>query len=200
MNTFTDFNASAEALIAAGYTARGRIVSFGGSAGGLLVGAAVNLDPGLYAGVLAAVPFVDVINTISDAELPLTPPEWVEWGDPITSAEAFGWIAAYSPYDNIQAGAAYPPILATGGLTDYRVTYWEPAKWIARLRTEATGGPFLLDMNMDAGHGGSAARFERLKERADLYGFALHLVGLADAAPVSHAVAAEPVQAPAGGG
>ncbi|MEM9233015.1 MAG: S9 family peptidase [Pseudomonadota bacterium] len=185
-NTFRDFNDSAHSLIDAGYTSKGNIVAYGGSAGGLLVGAAVNMEPDLYGGVLGAVPFVDVINTISDDTLPLTPPEWDEWGNPITSAEEYGWIAAYSPYDNIKAGAEYPPILATGGLTDYRVTYWEPAKWIARLRDEATGGPFMLRMNMSAGHGGSAARFERMEERAHLYAFALDIFGKVDTAPVDH--------------
>lgn len=182
-NSFTDFNDAAQALIDAGHTRRGRIVGYGGSAGGLLVGAAVNLDPGLYGGIVGAVPFVDVLSTISDASLPLTPPEWEEWGDPITDAQAFATIKAYSPYDNIKVGETYPPILATGGLTDYRVTYWEPAKWVARLRDEAQGGPFLLRMNMTAGHGGSAARFERLRERAADYAFALDVLGLSDAKP-----------------
>jgi oligopeptidase B len=182
-NSFRDFNDAGEALIEAGYTQRGRIVGYGGSAGGLLVGAAVNLDPGLFGGIIGAVPFVDVLTTISDATLPLTPPEWEEWGDPINDAEAYGAIKAYSPYDNIKAGETYPPILATGGLTDYRVTYWEPAKWIARLRDEAEGGPFLLRINMTAGHGGSAARFERIKERAADYAFALDVLGLAKTAP-----------------
>ncbi|MEM7739246.1 MAG: S9 family peptidase, partial [Pseudomonadota bacterium] len=182
-NSFTDFNDSARALIDRGYTKRGRIVGYGGSAGGLLVGASVNLDPSLYAGIIGAVPFVDVLTTILDASLPLTPPEWEEWGDPINDPRAYDWIKAYSPYDNVAKGKTYPPILATGGLTDYRVTYWEPAKWIARLRDEAKGGPFLLRMNMTAGHGGSAARFERLKERAADYAFALDVLGLADADP-----------------
>ena len=172
MNTFTDFNRAAETLVEKGYAAKKRIVIYGGSAGGLLVGACVNLRPELYAGVIAAVPFVDVINTISDASLPLTPPEWEEWGNPIDSAEAYADIATYSPYDNVR-DAHYPPILATGGLTDYRVTYWEPAKWIARLREVAKAGPFALRMNMGAGHGGSAARFEQLDERAHLFAFAL---------------------------
>ncbi len=185
MNTFTDFIAAGEALVDKGYTAEKRIVSYGGSAGGLLVGAAVNLRPELFGGVIAAVPFVDVINTISDGDLPLTPPEWEEWGNPITSAEEYGWIAEYSPYDNIRS-TDYPPIMATGGLTDYRVTYWEPAKWVARLREEAQGGPFVLRMNMGAGHGGSAARFEQLDERAHLYAFALKVWGLENAAPVKH--------------
>lgn len=184
MNTFTDFVAVAEALVERDYTAERRIVIYGGSAGGLLVGAAVNLRPDLFAGVLAAVPFVDVLNTISDESLPLTPPEWPEWGDPIRSAEGYGWIAGYSPYDNIVPGAEYPPILATGGLTDYRVTYWEPAKWIARLRAEAVGGPFLLRINMDAGHAGAAARFERLDETAHLYAFALNVLGMSSVEPI----------------
>jgi oligopeptidase B len=185
MNSFTDFAAAGEALIAKGYTSKKKIVIYGGSAGGLLVGASVNLRPDLFGGVIAAVPFVDVINTISDGNLPLTPPEWEEWGNPITSAEEYRWIAEYSPYDNIQ-NVEYPPIMATGGLTDYRVTYWEPAKWIVRLRDEAQGGPFVLRMNMGAGHGGSPARFERLDERAHLYAFALKVWGYEDVEPVSH--------------
>lgn len=182
MNSFSDFTAAAEALIEARYTAAKNIVIYGGSAGGLLVGAAVNQRPDLFGGVIAAVPFVDVINTISDGDLPLTPPEWEEWGNPIESAEQYGWIAQYSPYDNI-ADTDYPPIMATAGLTDYRVTYWEPAKWIARLRDDAKGGPFVLRTNMEAGHGGSAARFERLDERAHLYAFALKVMGRADEKP-----------------
>eukprot|EP00457_Paulinella_chromatophora_P001556 gb/GEZN01001558.1/.p1 GENE.gb/GEZN01001558.1/~~gb/GEZN01001558.1/.p1 ORF type:complete len:920 (-),score=84.03 gb/GEZN01001558.1/:56-2815(-) len=186
MNTFTDFNTAAETLIEQGYTSKRRIVIYGGSAGGLLVGAAVNLKPELYGGVIGAVPFVDVLTTISDSSLPLTPPEWPEWGDPISSKEAYMCIAKYSPYDNIQSKVAYPPILATGGLTDPRVTYWEPAKWVARLRHDATGGPFLLRMNMDAGHGGSAARFKRMDETAHLYSFALKVLGCKDKVPVAH--------------
>lgn len=182
-NTFDDFIAAAEGLIERRYTKPGKIVIYGGSAGGLLVGASVNQRPDLFAGVLAAVPFVDVLNTVSDETLPLTPPEWNEWGDPIRSKEQYGWIRAYSPYENIRA-KSYPPIMATGGLADYRVTYWEPAKWIARLRAVAKGGPFVLRMNMEAGHGGAAARFERLDERAHLYSFALKCVGLEDAEPL----------------
>ncbi|MBB4658117.1 S9 family peptidase [Parvularcula dongshanensis] len=190
-NTFRDFNAAARMLIDEGYTAKGKIAAYGGSAGGLLVGAAVNLDPSLYGVVLGAVPFVDVVSTISDASLPLTPPEWDEWGDPIKDPEAYKTIAAYSPYDNVREGVTYPPILATGGLADYRVTYWEPAKWIARLRDRAEGGPFLLRMNMSAGHGGSAARFERLEERAHLYAYALDRLGLKDAEPVKQTAPAD---------
>lgn len=178
MNSFTDFANVAETLQERGYGRKGETVIYGGSAGGLLVGATLNLRPDLFGGAIAAVPFVDVINTISDAELPLTPPEWVEWGDPIRSAEAYADIARYSPYDNIRDDIEYPPILATGGVADYRVTYWEPAKWVARLRDEASGGPFFLKMNMGAGHSGSAARFERLHERAHDYAFALKVFGL----------------------
>lgn len=174
MNTFTDFIAVAEGLVAKGYAKRGRMVSYGGSAGGLLVGAVSNLAPdGLFGGHIAAVPFVDVINTMSDATLPLTPPEWPEWGNPLESAEDYDTIAAYSPYDNV-AAKPYPPIFAYGGLTDSRVTYWEPAKWIARLRDRApNAGPFLLHINLDAGHGGASGRFNRLKEVARDYAFAL---------------------------
>ncbi len=118
--------------------------------------------------------------------MPLTPPEWVEWGDPINDPEAYETIAAYSPYDNIRSDIEYPPILATAGLTDYRVTYWEPAKWVARLREEADGGPFFMKTNMEAGHAGSAARFERLKELAHDYAFALRVLSLTDAVPMSH--------------
>ncbi len=185
-NSFSDFANAAETLQERGYGRKGETVIYGGSAGGLLVGATLNLRPDLFGGAIAAVPFVDVLNTISDAELPLTPPEWVEWGDPINDPDAYATIAAYSPYDNIRTDIDYPPLLATGGLTDYRVTYWEPAKWVARMRDEASGGPFFLKMNMDAGHAGSAARFERLKERAHDYAFALKLFGLSEAQPISH--------------
>ena len=185
-NSFSDFVRAGEMLVDKGYTREGRIVSYGGSAGGLLVGGALNLKPELFLGVLAAVPFVDVITTISDAALPLTPGEWEEWGNPIESAEEYGWIAEYSPYDNVKSGVQYPPVLATGGLTDYRVTYWEPAKWVARLRAETKGGPILMRMNMAAGHAGSAARFERFEEYSHLYAFALKLMGLQDTPPVQH--------------
>ena len=185
-NTFGDFIAVAEALHARGLSTPARTVIFGGSAGGLLVGAVVNQRPDLFGGVIAAVPFVDVLNTISDEGLPLTPPEWVEWGDPVRDEAAFRLIKSYSPYDNVRPGASYPPMLITGGLADYRVTYWEPAKWTARLRALAKGGPFFLRMDMEAGHGGAAARFERMKEYAEYYAFALEVFGRADADPVSH--------------
>ncbi|MGC9270767.1 S9 family peptidase [Acidiphilium sp.] len=176
MNSFTDFIAVAEHLIVHGYTGAGRIVAHGGSAGGLLVGAALNLRPDLWAGVIAAVPFVDVLNTISDESLPLTPPEWPEWGNPLTDPLAYDTIAAYSPYDNI-APRAYPPVLATGGLSDPRVTYWEPAKFVAKLREFSTGtAPILLKIDMDAGHAGAAGRFDALKQTAMNYAFALWAV------------------------
>lgn len=176
-NTFTDFIAAAEALAQGGFTARGRIVAEGGSAGGMLMGAVANMAPHLFAGIVAEVPFVDVLNTILDDTLPLTPPEWPEWGDPIRDVAAFETIRGYSPYDNVTA-QSYPPILAMAGLTDPRVTYWEPAKWVARLRATMTGGgPVLLHTNMDAGHAGSAGRFDSLKETALAYAFAIQAVG-----------------------
>ena len=181
-NSFDDFAASARALIAAKYTGTKRIVGHGGSAGGMLMGAVANRAGELFAGIVAEVPFVDVLNTMLDDSLPLTPPEWPEWGNPIESAADFKTILSYSPYDNV-AAKNYPAILAMGGLTDPRVTYWEPAKWIARLRATMTGGgPVVLRTNMGAGHGGASGRFNRLDEVAIAYAFALWAVGLADAA------------------
>ena len=180
-NTFDDFVAAGRALIEAGYTSAGRIVGHGGSAGGMLMGAVANRAPELFAGIIAEVPFVDVLATMLDDTLPLTPPEWPEWGNPITDAAAFNTIRSYSPYDNV-AAQRYPAILAMAGLTDPRVTYWEPAKWVARLRATMTGGgPIVLHTNMGAGHGGSSGRFSRLDEVAIAYAFALDTVGLAGA-------------------
>jgi oligopeptidase B len=179
-NSFDDFAASARALIAEKYTAEKRIVAHGGSAGGMLMGAVANRAGELFAGIVAEVPFVDVLNTMLDDSLPLTPPEWPEWGNPIESETDFKTILSYSPYDNV-AAKEYPAILAMGGLTDPRVTYWEPAKWIARLRATMTdGGPVLLRTNMGAGHGGASGRFNRLDEVAIAYAFALWAVGLAE--------------------
>ncbi len=179
-NTFDDFAAAGRALIDAKYTAAGRIVGHGGSAGGMLMGAVANRASELFAGILAEVPFVDVLNTMLDDTLPLTPPEWPEWGNPITDEAAFRTILAYSPYENV-AAKSYSAILAMAGLTDPRVTYWEPAKWIARLRATMTGGgPVLLRTNMGAGHGGASGRFSRLDEVAIGYAFALWSVGQAD--------------------
>lgn len=175
-NSFTDFIACGEALIQAGYTNRGRIVAHGGSAGGMLMGAVANLAPDLFAGIIAEVPFVDVLNTMLDSELPLTPPEWPEWGNPAADEAAFRTILSYSPYDNMKP-QAYPAILALAGLTDPRVTYWEPAKWVARLRSTMTGGgPILFKLNMEAGHAGAAGRFDRLEEVALAYTFALKCI------------------------
>jgi oligopeptidase B len=180
-NTFKDYVAAGNYLVEKGYTQRGRLVGHGGSAGGLLMGAAANMDPELFAGIIAAVPFVDVLNTMSDESLPLTPPEWPEWGNPLTDEAAYDTILAYSPYDQVSA-RNYPPMLITGGVTDPRVTYWEPAKWAAKLRHEApTAGPYFLRINMDAGHGGASGRFEGLKETATEYAFALAAVGITDA-------------------
>ncbi len=177
-NTFDDFIAAARALIGRKYTSAGRIVAHGGSAGGMLMGAVANRAPELFAGIVAEVPFVDVLNTMLDDSLPLTPPEWPEWGNPITDAAAFACIRSYSPYDNV-AARRYPAILAMAGLTDPRVTYWEPAKWVARLRATMTGGgPVLLRTNMGAGHGGSSGRVSRLDEVAIAYAFAITTVGL----------------------
>jgi oligopeptidase B len=179
-NSFEDFAACARALIAEKYTGIKRIVGHGASAGGMLMGATANRAGELFAGIVAEVPFVDVLNTMLDDSLPLTPPEWPEWGNPIESEAAFRTILSYSPYDNL-AAKEYPAILAMGGLTDPRVTYWEPAKWIARLRATMTGGgPVLLRTNMGAGHGGASGRFNRLDEVAIVYAFALWAVGLAE--------------------
>jgi oligopeptidase B len=179
-NTFDDFIAAGRALVARGYTSAGRIVAHGGSAGGMLMGAVANRAPELFAGIIAEVPFVDVLNTMLDDTLPLTPPEWPEWGNPIADEAAFRTILRYSPYDNV-AAQRYPAILAMAGLTDPRVTYWEPAKWVARLRATLTGGgPVLLRTNMGAGHGGASGRFSRLDEVAIAYAFALLTARLAD--------------------
>jgi oligopeptidase B len=178
-NSFDDFSACARALIDAKYTGRKRIVGHGGSAGGMLMGAVANRSGDLFSGIVAEVPFVDVLNTMLDDSLPLTPPEWPEWGNPIESEKDFRTILSYSPYDNV-AAKPYPAILAMAGLTDPRVTYWEPAKWTARLRaTMSGGGPVMLRTNMGAGHGGASGRFNRLDEVAIVYAFALWAVGLA---------------------
>jgi oligopeptidase B len=178
-NTFSDFIAAAEFLIQEKVTARGNIVGWGGSAGGLLVGAVANMAPELFAGIIAEVPFVDTLNTMLDASLPLTPPEWPEWGNPIDSAADYRLIASYSPYDNVRP-QAYPAILALAGLSDPRVTYWEPAKWVAKLRAMRTDANLMvLRTNMDAGHGGAPGRFDRLHETAFATAFALKVAGKA---------------------
>jgi oligopeptidase B len=136
------------------------------------------MRPDLWAGIIAAVPFVDVINTMSDTSLPLTPPEWPEWGNPIEDPAAYDYMMSYSPYDQVSA-KPYPAVLATGGLSDPRVTYWEPEKWSAKLRDNSTSGnPILLKINMEAGHGGASGRFDFLKEIALDYAFAVWAVDL----------------------
>jgi len=178
-NTFNDFVDVARGLIAAGYTKAGKISISGGSAGGELMGAVVNSDPELWGAVAAHVPFVDVLATMLDASLPLTPGEWPEWGNPIEDREAFELIRSYSPYDNVKA-QAYPPMLVTAGLNDPRVTYWEPAKWVAKLRELKTdSNELLLKTNMGAGHGGKSGRFESLKETAEEFAFILWQMGVA---------------------
>jgi len=176
-NTFTDFVACAEHLVAEGWTAPGRIAIEGGSAGGMLVGAVLNSRPELWGCALALVPFVDVLNTMLDASLPLTPIEWPEWGNPIEDAAAFARIRAYCPYANV-AAQAYPPIFVRAGLSDPRVTYWEPAKWVARLRATKTDDHLLvLRTNMDAGHFGASGRYDELEERAEEFAFLLSVLG-----------------------
>jgi len=178
-NTFNDFVDVANGLIAAGYTRAGRITASGGSAGGELMGAIVNSDPGIWGAVVAHVPFVDVLSTMLADSLPLTPGEWPEWGNPITDKAAFDLIRSYSPYDNVRP-QAYPPMLITGGLNDPRVTYWEPAKWTAKLRaTKTDDNVLLLKTNMGAGHGGKSGRFDSLKETAEEFAFLLWQMGAA---------------------
>lgn len=176
-NTFTDFIACANHLVTQNYTRYERIIAHGGSAGGMLMGAVANMAPEKFGGIIAVVPFVDVLNTMLDDTLPLTPPEWPEWGNPILSGEDYEVIASYSPYDNVKK-QAYPPMLVLAGLTDPRVTYWEPAKWVARLRDMKTDdNPVILRTNMDSGHGGASGRFSKLEEVAFVDAFALRLMG-----------------------
>ncbi len=176
-NTFHDFIAAGEKLVSESFTAKGKIVIQGGSAGGLLVGASVNMAPDLFGGVIADVPFVDVLNTILDDTLPLTPGEWSQWGNPIESEQAFRDINSYSPYDNVEA-KEYPPMLVTAGVSDPRVTYWEPAKWVAKLRKMKTDDNILmLRTNMSSGHFGKSGRFAALEDAARSQAFALKTVG-----------------------
>ena len=176
-NTFKDFIAAADYLNQEKFTSYAKIVAEGGSAGGMLMGAIANMAPEKFGGIIAAVPFVDVLNTMLDDTLPLTPPEWPEWGNPVESKDFYQLMASYSPYDNV-GEKPYPAILALSGLTDPRVTYWEPTKWVARLREKTTGSePILLKTNMGAGHGGASGRFQRLEEIAFEYAFALKVAG-----------------------
>ena len=178
LNTFHDFVDVAKGLIEHGFTHEGGIAIAGRSAGGELMGAVVNSDPELWGAVIADVPFVDVLNTMLDETLPLTPGEWPEWGNPIEDKAAFDFIRSYSPYDNVRP-QAYPPLFISGGLNDPRVTYWEPAKWAARLRaTKTDDHVLLLKTNMGAGHGGKSGRWESLKEAAEEMAFVLWQLGV----------------------
>ena len=179
-NTFNDFIDVAQGLIELGLTAPGRIAISGGSAGGELMGAVINQAPDLFGAVVAHVPFVDVLQTMLDETLPLTPGEWPEWGNPIENKAAFDLIRSYSPYDQV-AKQAYPPLMVTAGLNDPRVTYWEPAKWVAKLRELRTNqAELILKTNMGAGHGGKSGRFESLHETAEEFAFVLWQLGMAD--------------------
>jgi oligopeptidase B len=179
-NAFNDFVDSAKGLIDLGFTKAGRIVAAGASAGGELMGVVVNTDPALWGAVAAHVPFVDVLNTMQDESLPLTPGEWPEWGNPISDKAAFDLIRSYSPYDQVKR-QTYPPMLVTAGINDPRVTYWEPAKWVARLRAAKTDqNVILLKTNMNAGHGGKTGRFESLRDDAEEFAFFLWQLGMTD--------------------
>jgi oligopeptidase B len=170
MNTFTDFVDVADHLVKERYTSPDRLAANGGSAGGLLMGVVANLRPELFKVIVADVPFVDVINTMLDASIPLTAQEWEQWGNPHKPDE-YRYLLQYSPYDNVEA-KAYPRMLVTSGVNDSRVGFFEPTKWVAKLRAMKTDQhPLLLKMNMGAGHGGSSGRYERLKEQAFRYAF-----------------------------
>jgi oligopeptidase B len=176
-NTFTDFIASAEHLVREGYTSPERLAIRGGSAGGLLMGAVVNMRPELFRAVVADVPFVDVINTMLDASIPLTTGEWEQWGNPAVK-EHYDYMKTYSPYDNVER-KGYPAMLVTTGLNDPRVAFWEPAKWVAKLRTHKTdANPLLLKTNLGAGHGGSSGRYDALREQAFRYAWILTQLGI----------------------
>jgi oligopeptidase B len=176
-NTFSDFVACAEFLISERFTYPEKLFAMGRSAGGLLIGAVSNLRPDLFKGVVAEVPFVDVVTTMLDASIPLTAGEYDEWGDP-HKQEFYDYMMSYSPYDNV-ARKNYPAMLVTGGLHDSQVQYWEPAKWVAKLRELKTDdNPVLLKINMDAGHGGASGRFRRHQETAFSYVFLLDLAGI----------------------
>jgi oligopeptidase B len=174
-NTFTDFVACAEAMVAQGWTSPSRLVARGGSAGGLLMGAIANLAPEDFAGIVAQVPFVDPLTSILDPSLPLTVTEWEEWGNPIESAEVYAYMKSYSPYENV-AKLNYPKILAVTSLNDTRVLYHEPAKWVARLRATAPDGSYLLKTEMGAGHGGPSGRYDSWKEEAFVIAWSLDVM------------------------
>jgi oligopeptidase B len=166
INTFSDFVACARHVVKEGWTTPRRLIARGGSAGGLLMGAAANMAPDAFGGIVAQVPFVDALTSILDPTLPLTIPEWVEWGDPLHDPEVYRYMKSYTPYENVASGREYPPILAVTSLNDTRVLYHEPAKWTARLQATASGGPFLLKTEMTAGHGGRSGRYDAWREEA----------------------------------
>ena len=179
-NTFTDFIAAAEHLVDLGLTTPEGLVARGGSAGGLLMGAVANMRPDLFGAIVAEVPFVDALTTILDESLPLTVIEWEEWGNPVVSAEVYAYMKSYAPYDNV-AAQAYPALLVRGGLNDPRVGFWEPAKWVAKLRvTKTNDNPLVLKTDMGAGHGGPSGRYEAWRDEAFVLAFVLDAVGLAD--------------------
>ncbi len=178
MNTFTDFVDATRALVAQKYGAPDKVFAMGGSAGGLLMGAVANLAPDLYRGIVSHVPFVDVVTTMLDTSIPLTTNEFDEWGNP-TKKEYYDYLLSYSPYDQL-AAKAYPAMLVTTGLWDSQVQYWEPAKYVAKMRTVNTSkAPVLLRVNLDAGHGGRSGRFTRLEQVAVEYAFILQVLGRA---------------------
>jgi oligopeptidase B len=177
-NTFTDFVACARAVVAASWTKPERLVARGGSAGGLLMGAVANIAPEAFAGIVAQVPFVDPLTSILDPSLPLTVTEWEEWGNPLEDADVYAYMKSYSPYENV-GKLAYPKILAVTSLNDTRVLYHEPAKWIARLRSVAPDGSYLLKTEMGAGHAGPSGRYDSWKEEAFVNAWTLDTLGVA---------------------
>jgi oligopeptidase B len=180
VNTFTDFIAAADHLILEGWAAPARMAARGGSAGGLLMGVVVNRRPDLWRAVVAEVPFVDVVTTMSDTDLPLTVTEWEEWGDPLHDADAYDRMLSYSPYDNV-GPATYPSLFVTAGLNDPRVGYWEPAKWVAKLRSVGAGGgerPIILRTELGAGHQGPSGRYDAWRDEARVQAFLLTQLGV----------------------
>jgi oligopeptidase B len=165
--------------VAEGWTSPDRLIARGGSAGGLLMGAVANMAPDAFGGIVAMVPFVDALTSILDPTLPLTIPEWEEWGDPLHDPEVYRYMKSYTPYENVAAGLPYPPILAVTSLNDTRVLYSEPAKWIAKLQADASGGPFLLKTEMSAGHGGRSGRYDAWREEAMVLAWIITTAGAA---------------------
>jgi oligopeptidase B len=191
-NTFSDFAACADHLVEQGVTARDRLAIRGGSAGGLLIGATLNLRPDLCAAAVAEVPFVDVVNTMSDASIPLTVIEYDEWGDP-NDPTYLEVMRSYSPYDNVRE-TAYPAMFVTAGLNDPRVQYWEPAKWVAKLRTTVTGGgPILLRTELGAGHAGRSGRYDAWRDEARVLAFVLDRIGVGEDEDRPHPASQQPV-------